>query len=278
MAASDGKVPIFESAGQAVAYLRANWRFVSAVAGIGALAQGLSFLLLGPSVLWLVVLGLVGAATHAAFLGGSILGTAAVPTRIGADTARVAAAMSIIGFFMAIAAFMIMYVAMSVLIAPYAEQAQAAREDSAQLMVIMNQAISAQPSVILWAAFVGIVILLALTSRLFLAAPASVDQNRVVVFQSWRWTKGNMLRIMAVRIVLLGPALILVGALQTLATAVLGAPGGDPTALAGFAQSNPALFAAFYAAASFIQIGIYGALEAGLAAYLYRGLKPAPAA
>lgn len=274
MAAGGGKVPIFESAGQAVGFLREHWRFAAAVAGMGALAQAGAFLLLGPNVLWLVVLGVVGAAVTAAFLGAAIKGEAGAASRLGGDGARVFASMSIVGFFMAIAAFMILYVAMSVLIAPYAAEAQAAQEDQAALMAIMNRAIEAQPSVIMWSMIVGGVVLLALTSRLYLAAPGSVAENRIVVFDSWRWTKGNMLRIAAARIVLLGPALILVGALQSIAALALGAPGGNPAALAGLAASNPVGFALFYAVASFFQLGLFGALEAGLSAYLYRGLKP----
>lgn len=278
MATAEGKVPVLESAAQAVRFLREHWRYALTVAAIGALVQSGAFLALGASLPWVFLVLAVAACTHAAFLNAALNGQAAPPPAVFADAGRVFGAMAIVGFFLVIVIFMVAYVAMSVLIAPYAEQVKAAGENSEQLAAILNEAAAGQPSVTLWAMAIGGAIVLLLTSRLYLAAPASVDQNRISVFDSWRWTKGNLLRIAAARVVLLAPALVLVVALQTFGAAVLGAPGGDPAALAGQAQGNPLGFALFYFVAGFVQIGVYGALEAGLAAYLYRGLRPPPPA
>jgi len=274
MATAEGKVPVFESASQAVKFLREHLRFVLGVAAIASAAQTLGFLTLGLSLPWMLLLGIIGAGAHAALLGVALKGPEGAAARLFGDGARVFAAMAMVGFFMAIISFMVLYVAMSVLIAPYAEQAQAAAQDNERLMEIMNTTIAAQPSVITWALVAGGVLLFLLTSRFFLAAPASVAEARIVVFASWRWTKGNLLRIAATRIVLLGPALILVGALQSIAGLAVGTPGGDPAALAAAAQGNPVGFAVFYVVAGFIQLALYGGLEAGLAAYLYKGLRP----
>ena len=116
---------------------------------------------------------------------------------------------------------------------------------------------------------------LALTSRLFLAAPASVDNKRILTFETWAWTKGNLLRIIGARIILLLPAYVLVSALSYILALALGVNMMDPTSIASFAERNAMLYGLLAFVSGFVQIGLYRSLEAGLSAYLYRGLKPA---
>lgn len=274
MATPAGKVPIIESAGQGVRFLRENWRFGLGIAAIGAAAQTAAFVAFGLTPAWMLTAGLVSAFVHATFLNAALNGPQGAAARISIDGARVLAAMAMVGLFIAIVLFMCLYVAMSILIAPYAQEVQAAGQDSEQLMAIMNRAAAAQPQILMWGVIVAGVLILLLTSRLYLAAAASVDQNRIVVFDSWRWTKGNLLRIAGARVLLLGPALILIGALQSIIASAFGAPADDATALAASAHAIPVI--AFYFVAAVTQILIVGMLEAGLAAYLYRGLRPAP--
>jgi hypothetical protein len=272
-----GKAPIFDSIGAALRFARENWRFVLMVAAISAGAQALAMLALGPTLIWFAVLGLASAAANAALIAAALHGAGAVRARLVGDTGRVAAAMAMVGFFIALIAFLAIYIAMSVMIAPYAEEVKAAGQDQAQLMEIMNHAAEAQPNVLSWALLLAGAAIFALTSRFYLAAPASVDEKRIVVFESWRWTRGNLLRIVAARLMLLAPALIFVGALQSLLAMAMGVAAGDAMALAAYGQSNPAVFALFFGVASFVHIAIYSSLEAGLSSYLYRGLRPPPA-
>jgi hypothetical protein len=220
------------------------------------------------------VLGLVSAAVNAAFIAAALYRVGDVRARLAGDTGRVAAAMAMVGFFIALIAFLAIYVAMTVLIAPFAEEVKAAGQNQAQLMQIMNQAAEAQPSVLSWAMLLAGAAIFALTSRFYLAAPASVEEKRIVVFESWRWTRGNLLRIVAARLILLTFALLFVGALQSLIAMAMGVAAGDAMALAAYGQSNPAAFAIFFGVASFLHIAIYSSLEAGLSSYLYRGLRP----
>ena len=84
-----------------------------------------------------------------------------------------------------------------------------------------------------------------------------------------------MLRIAMARIVLLGPALVFFQALAILSARAIGFDmlrGGD---IAAFAARNPAAYGAFTFVAAFLQILVYNALEAGLAASFCRALKPA---
>jgi len=274
MAVPAGKVPIFESAGQAVRFLRDQWRAIGAIAAICAFAQTAAFLLLGMTLPFLLFTFFVTACAYAAFIGRALRSDPTPPAAIVRDGARVFAAVSAVAFFMAIVAFMVFYVAMSVLIGPYGAQVKAAGQDQAALGEVFTQAVQAQPAVLSGAVLIGAALLFLLTSRFYLAAPGSVDCKRIIVFDSWRWTKGNMLRIAAARITLLIPAYALVFALQSLISFAVGVPATDPAQLGAVAQASPFSFAAFYMLAGFIQFAFFAALEAGLAAYLYRGLRP----
>lgn len=275
MATPAGKVPIFESAGQAVRFLREHWRAVFAIAALCALAQAGAFLLLNVSVPFLLLMFFVAACAHGAFLTKAFGDTPLTFPNITRNGARVFVAVAAVGFFMTIVAFMVFYSAMGILLGPYGEQVKAAGQDQAQLAQIFTQATQSQPEILSWTLVIGGVFLLLLTSRFYLAAPATVDRKRIVVFDSWRWTKGNMLRIAAARITVLFPAYALVFALQSLVSALLGVNAADPAQLAALAGANPIQFGVFYFVAGFIQLAFYASLEAGLAAYLYRGLKPA---
>ena len=115
---------------------------------------------------------------------------------------------------------------------------------------------------------------LLLTSRLYLAAPASVEQGRILTFETWAWTKGSMLRITAARLMLLLPANILAFAIGYLAGRVVGVDAMNSGAMAETASSNPAGYLFYVLVATFITFVLYSSLEAGLSSYIYRGLKP----
>lgn len=268
------KLSVRDNVGAALRFAREHWRFVLTVAAIAGVAEGVTFALMGATLSWMLLLGVINAAAYAALTRAALFGPGGVQQSLLADGARVFAAMAVIGFFLSIVFIMLLFVAMSVLIAPFEAEVKAAGENQAAMMDIMNRAVEGQPGTLAWTIVIGAVIVFLITSRFFLAAPASVEQKRIVVFESWKWTRGALLRIMGARLMLFVPALILVGALQSLVALVIGAPGGDPAALAAYAAATPAGFAAFYAAASFLQIAIYSSLEAGLSANLYRSLKP----
>jgi hypothetical protein len=130
---------------------------------------------------------------------------------------------------------------------------------------LLQRAAEAQPGVVRWAGAIGGLIVFALTSRFYFAAPASVESGRVLAFQSWAQTRGNMLRIMLGRLVLLGPALVFVLALSMSA--------------AEFARSQVAVVAlAVIWASAFVQMAVHSSLETGLSVGLYRRLSATAAA
>jgi hypothetical protein len=277
MAEATTPVSIRDNVGAALRFVRENWRFVLTVAAITAPLQGAAFLFMGATLSGLLLIGLITAVSYAALTRAALFGVGGAQQHLAGDGGRVFAAVAAIGFFLSIVFIMLLFVAMSVLIAPFEAEVKAAGEDQAALIAIMDRAVAAQPGTLGWTIAIGLALVFVITSRFYVAAPGCVDQKRVFVFESWKWTRGNFLRVMGARLMLLLPALILVWALQSLAGAALGAPAGDPAAVAAYAAANPAPFATFYAVASFLQIVIYSALEAGLSANLYRSLKP-PAA
>lgn len=274
--AEGGKISMREAIGAALRFVRGNIGFVAAIAGAGAFAHvTLLGTLAAAPLLLLPGLAAVWALLYAALTRAALGGPGAVRATLVRDAGRVAGSGAMVWFFFAIVALLAAYGAMAILIAPYAEEARAVKDNEAALTQLMQRAITERPDVLFWSMVAGFSVLLLLTSRLFLTAPASVDRNRIVVFESWKLTRGNLLRIVGARVVLLAPALIFAGALQSLVGMGMGLGVADPIALAQSAQANPAAFMVFYGAAQFIQIAVYTALEAGLSAALYRQLSPA---
>jgi len=241
------------------------------VAALAAGAQGLVFLL-GLNLFWIGAVLVAVLAAHTALVSAALALPRPFFSRLASDSARVGVAMTMLGALCVIVFVMITFVAMSVLLAPYGEQVKAAGEDSAAVQAIMERALQSQPEAMSWMSVFAAVLLFALTTRFYLAAPASIDRRRIVLFDSWKMTRGNLLRITGARLLLLGPAFIFVSALQTLVAMAVGAPAGDPAALIGYASANPVGFGGFYTVSIFLQVSVYSALEAGLSASFYRAL------
>lgn len=267
--------PAREAIGAALRFVRGHWQTIAIAAGAVAIAQAAAMLLTGPSLVWMTVLIIGFAAVYALYLNAA-LGAADARQGIAGHAGRLVLGMGMIGIFAFIVMLMVIFVAMYVLIAPYSAEVAAAGENEAAVRAIMERALAAQPNVFVFSLTAGAVLLFVLTTRFYFAAPATIDRRRVTVFDSWRMTRGSFVRILTSRIVLLGPALILVGALQSLAAMLLGAPS-DPASLIAYGQANRVGFALFYASAIFLQLAIFSALEAGLSANLYRALRPADA-
>ncbi len=267
-----GMQAVWMSIGAALRFVREQWRFVLIVAAAGALAHAFTVAALGATLLFLPMLMIVSVAVHAVLTRAALAGVGAVQSNAGADTLRTLGAMTIVGLFAALVGIVLFYVAASILLAPFAEQAKAVAEDEAALRALMERAVRERPDVLRWAGLIGAFILFALTSRFYFAAPGSVDNGKVQAIQSWVWSRGHILRIMLARVVLLGPALVLAAALQSLVGIAVGVGADDPIAMLTRAQANPGAFLAFYAGAQFVQIATFSSLEAGLSAHLYRTL------
>jgi hypothetical protein len=282
---AEGAVPIRESVGAAFRFVRENTRFVGIAAVFGALGAviitGVGLAVPQVGVVAAVASGLVQAFVYAALVGGALFGSAAASTRWRTDGWRVWAAMVVVGLFLCIV-FVVLTIPVSIILAagplaPYAADLQRAGGDQDAVLQIMMQFVQQNPTAILLVFLFYSIVWFLLTSRLYLAAPASVEAGRMLTFETWSWTKGSMLRITAARLLLLAPAYILAGAVGHLIGRMFGIDTLDANSIAAVAQANPTGMLAFEFLRSLIIFGLYAPLEAGLSSYLYRGLKPATA-
>jgi hypothetical protein len=273
------QVPVRRSVGAALRFAVDQWRVLATYSAYGALATMALAALSGLAPYMGIVASLfttgVQAAIYTLFLS---LFLGAPAGNWARRAAAVWGAMAVIAFFLCIV-FLVLSLPVSMImlagpLAPYAGDLQAAGANEAAVMDVMLRFVEAEPlSVLLMMLFFGAVWML-LTSRLYLAAPATADQNRVLTFDTWAWTKGATLRIVAARLLLLAPAYALVTGLAYLIAALFGFNPFDAGAIAAVAQNNAILFLLYVGVRSFLTFLLYGALEAGLSAYLYQGLKP----
>ena len=280
-----GAVPVKESVGAALRFVRENWRFVGTVAGIfAAVSTLLALVTLSQPALGIVTMvanGIVQALCYGALTTAALLGVAQVRSRVALDGWRVWSSMVIVGFFMFIVMFAVfMVVGMALFAGPlasYIGDLQGAGADEQCVMEILTRVSQEQPGPLLLAMlFVG-AIWLVLTSRLYLAAPASVEAGRTLTFETWKWTQGAVLGISWARLMLLIPAYVLMFAVTTLLGRFFGFDMLNAASLQEAVRANPVGLIVFEFVSSFVVSALYASLEAGLSAYLYRGLKPANA-
>jgi hypothetical protein len=268
-------LPIRDTVGAALRFVRAHWRFATLAAGLGAgasvLIAAVSLAASELALLGMVASGFVQAFVYAAFTAAALTGAA--PARIASDGMRVWAAMVVIGLFLSIVFFLLLITATMVLfagpLAPYLSDLQNAGQDQAAVMAVMTRFAEQNPGPLLAVLLVFGTVWLLLTSRLYLAAPASVEAKRILTFETWKWTKGAMVRIAAARLMVLLPANVLVGALGYLAARLFAIDPFGPDA-----DGNVGGFLAYVFVAHFVTFALFSPLEAALSAFIYRGLKP----
>lgn len=283
--AEPGIISIRDAVGDALAGAREHLRFIGAVSVFGAAALALVAALALAAPAAGIVTGLAGtfvrAVVYAAFVGAALAGAAGVRQRLGGDSWRIWVAMAVIGFFMFIVMTVLSIPGLIVLFAgpaaDYVGELQAAGADQGAVMQVMLRFAEQNPlAVILFVVFYLVVWLL-LTSRLYLAAPASAGAGRILTFETWAWTKGAALKISAARVMLLGPAWVLVSALDALFGRLIGLDAFDPAAVVGAARAQPIQFLLYAFLSSVVSLAIYSSLEAWLSSTLYRRMRPSAA-
>lgn len=281
MSVPQGKVPIVESIQAAWSTARRMAPGLAPAAAVAAaLAALFNFLSLqnasGSPALQLVE-SLGAGFALALFAATAMVGALGGPTALNAAGARLAvklfAAMIVIGFFLVIlftVAAIPGFIILGAALAPYSDDLKKASGDPDATMQFLSA--HSEPFVAL--AIVFSLIWLAVTSRLYLAGPASVAEDRVATFETWKWTQGNLLRIMATRLGALLPLAIVSSMIQLGVTTALGFDALDPIGLAEKAVAAPAKFAIVTFVSAFVNFLVYASCEAALSTYLYRGLKP----
>ena len=273
------QVSVRDCVGAALRFVRERWRliFIASVAGAVATALLVALGVTSPAIAILCdVAGWVVQAFVYAALTKAALGSK--ERLVAAEGFRLFAALMVIGFFLFIVFFVLIIPGAIVLVAgpmsAYLPEMQRAGQDQAAMMQVMTRFAQENPAPLLaFFAFYGILWFL-LSSRLYLAAPATVDAKRVLTFETWRWTRGHTLKIAGARLLLLLPAFILMAALTYLTARALGI---DPNSAAS-ARASALAFTAYVAFDRIVFFAAYLALEAGLSSALYRALKPADSA
>ncbi len=273
------QVPIQQSVGAALRFAVDQWRPIAVYSAYGAAATVALAAFSAAVAAMGIVASVLTTAVQAAIYGLFLAVFLGLPTR---DWLRrggsVWAAMAVVAFFLCIV-FLVLSLPVSMImlagpLAPYADDLQAAGGSEAAVMEVMLRFAEAQPiPILLMLLFFGAVWMI-LTSRLYLAAPATAEQGRILTFETWRWTKGATLGIIGARLLLLVPAYALVTALAYLVAALFGFNPFDAASIAAIAQNNLIVFLLYVGIRSFVQFVAFMALEAGLSAYLYRGLRP----
>lgn len=266
------------SVGASLRFVRENLRFVAVAAAIGAAAitalTSAAMAIPALSFPLNLATGLVQAFVYAALTAAVLFGPGAARGRLLGDGVRVWAAMAVIAFFLFIVLFVLSIPVFGVLLAgplaPFMGDLERAGTDQAAVMEVMTRFAEANPALLLGLALGYGALVLLITSRLYLAAPASVEAGRILTFETWAWTKGAMFKIAAARLMLLLPANIFAGALGYLFGMAIGVNAMSPAAT----QSGAPLFLLYVFVAGFLNTALYVALEAGLSAAIYRTLKP----
>jgi hypothetical protein len=277
MAGEAGKAPVLESARAGFGFMQSRLQAnLIPAAFMAALGCGLYLAIASAAarddvltaLVLMLPLGLLAAIYYVAQLRAA-LGQPAGPILglgFGAPETQTFAAMAILGFFL----FIVMLVAMipgmvilSTAFAPFQEEMRTAQGDPAAVAALMQKVVSDNPwPFLLVFLLLGIVWML-LTSRLFLSAPATVAHAKITTFETWRWVDGNVWRLIAARLMLLAPIYLVLSILQQIVVIAL---GGEGAAQAGMIAAQ---FGLLFASNLF-----YVPAEAGLSAWLYKGLKP----
>ena len=283
-----GKVPVFACVREAWQFLIANWRlFVPAAAILAVVSQiGPALALLtvpadpAPQTVMQNMLGdfitvlpsmIAGLLYTAAILRKAVRDefTGRVGLAFGADEVRllgVAAAMACL--FVPIVGLVI--VVLSITVFSRIATSEAALEAILADPEAMNDAIVAAlgeggATALSLFIMVMFVIFLVLAARLYMVNAATIGERRIVIFQTWSWSSGNVMRLLAAMILTVLPVMLIDSVVGNAGMSVL-------LALPEGAQSILPLLiiqtlVTFVGAMTTIPVVVLGAI-------FYRGLRP----
>lgn len=290
MADAAGKLPIIACARDAWLFLRDNWRmFVPAAAVVALIAQiGFALALMG---------GGGGGAESQSSLGGSIsslavslpallaslMFAAAVLRKVvrneftgplglgfGADELRllaIVAAFACMIIPLGTLVFIIVTTTVLSRLATTPDELAELLNDPEALNAALTQALGPGGT----AAFLALVMLvfaavIYLFTRLFVVNAATIGERRVVMFQTWSWSRGNVLRMFGAIMLTWLPAYVIDSLVVEVGVAIL-----RPLTTEGNAGL---VLIAFNAVATFVA-AMVGIPSIVLGAIFYKGLRPA---
>lgn len=273
MSAQDGKVPVMQCVGAAYRFALANWvSLLPACLAVGV-AMALTPLLAGsgPRGLTMLLAMLVSALANAVLIS-AILRRALRPAdaglpQLGADEFRLLGVAMVIGLMFLPLGVLVGAVLMSLLAGQIASSPEALAvlmQDPDALQETLTQSLSPAGQMA-FSAFILLIFAIGvwLGVRLFLVNAATVGEKRMVILQTWNWTRGNLARVAFAMFLALFPPMIVGGVITTLFMEFAG----------DLSQASLVTVAALSGVQAFIAAVTNIPLYA-LSAELYRGLRP----
>jgi hypothetical protein len=272
--AADGKAPVRASVTTAWRFFFAHWAEFTPAAAVVAVAAGLGDLLqasapAGGMIIKFVLSTVAGAVFFAVVLRRAVRNEATGPFGLsfGADEVRlIGVSLSLLLMIAPIVILVALVLFVTVLgrVAGTPQEMQALLADSERFSRVVAERLGPTGE-LAFSLFVLLVcaVVVWLLVRLVLINAATIGERRVVIFQSWSWTHGNFLRVLAAIVLTSLPAVIVTYFLSALLITIMGgAAPGSPIGvflLGGFS-------------------GFVGAMSEipalALAAHLYKGLRP----
>jgi hypothetical protein len=280
------RLPVLESVREGFAFVARDWRAILPIALLAAVAiGGLQVFAdlararqdLGTSLLATCAVILVQVVLMAALLRRALSqGEAPLAVGFGRDEANLTGVVVSLGFlYFILAVFALLFTSMCLGVLavgakldPDALQGLPPEEQVRQFAAALGSD-GLLVLVVLVIAFAGLFLWIA--ARVMLSHPATVAEGRMFVFSTWAWTKGNDLRLVACLLLLVLAGLML----ALIALAPFGV--ALDMAFGKGAQVNPSSPAHWILSVlgGFANVMLSTAPYAGMAAFLYRGLRPA---
>src|SRR5688572_24613856 len=177
--AQDGKVPVRESVGAALRFVREHLSLTLMVSAVAALVltvlsavslQAQANPMLGLPIS--IATTFVSAAYYAAFVSTAVKGGAGLGQRLLSETGRLWVAMALITLFFVIV-FVVLLIPTSIILAmtlgPYLSDLQSAGQDEAAMMAVFSRYAMENPGPLLLTSLFFLTVWLLLSSRLFLS-------------------------------------------------------------------------------------------------------------
>lgn len=272
-------VSVGGAVGYALSLLAAHWRAVWGVLALNALAATVlyagqfsrngSLMLAGAAGGLIAGLMLQGALFRLAFADGHPRDPEFSPGQLGLQWRRLETRMLLAGLLAVIALLLVAFLLALAIVAVLFGVLTSQGIDAAAALRMPADPADLDPArhwPLLMAQAALAVPLVYLALRLSLIMPATLDRKSLQVFRTWKWTRGQVLRILAAGLLLQLPFLFL----STLALAPMGPAGSESGGPAG--ALGAALLLGVPAGA------VLTPLMAGMTAYFYRQLAPAEGA
>ena len=284
MATPPGKVPIAETAAAGLKFFTENWRRILPACALLGVAYGFHFYAsalanASPSAAPLALLGSIAVLVLMILLGASFYRLALrneYPGALGISFGKDERAYLSASVWAALPMLMILLIAMfglATILLPDLRASGMTPEQATVDQAFMTSLAQKHGGPVALIFFAAAILIVWLSLRLVLAAAATLDSGKLKVWSTASWTKGNAWRIFAAILMLMAPLTILVLVIQSI---VALAAGVNPDqAQAGTAAPTPGV--ALYGFAYGLTSALSLAPMAGLASYLYKGLRPPPA-